>query len=308
MEAGKMVVVDYNGFAVSFTDEAWFNATAVAAMFEKKPAKWLELPSTEAYLAALSRNYPKIGQFKRATEGRNGGTWFHPKLSVAFARWLNADFAVWCDMQIEAILRGEASVPAGRPKSSLEVMRAQHAMLGQLMDDAIEARAERERQAAVQVEQAEEIKQVRGEIQNLRESFESQLSAITATPVKEKPSGTESLTKIKALWNERRGLPDWVTEAVLTQVEQFRILPKAYVGKGVRHHRNGDPIARPDGSLIEADAFFAYQLAVVTLTMNRFVAGCSRHDTDKRKAVHPSFPDRPFNLAFGYAKGDQKAA
>lgn len=35
------------------------------------------------------------------------GTWLHPKLAVAFARWLDDDFAVWCDLHIDALLRGE---------------------------------------------------------------------------------------------------------------------------------------------------------------------------------------------------------
>jgi hypothetical protein len=35
------------------------------------------------------------------------GTWIHKKLIIAFARWLNPDFAVWCDLQIEEILKGE---------------------------------------------------------------------------------------------------------------------------------------------------------------------------------------------------------
>jgi hypothetical protein len=29
----------------------------------------------------------------------------HPKLAVRFAQWLNVDFAVWCDEQIDAIIR-----------------------------------------------------------------------------------------------------------------------------------------------------------------------------------------------------------
>lgn len=39
--------------------------------------------------------------------GRGGGTWVHPKLAVAFARWLDVRFAVWCDLHIDALLRGE---------------------------------------------------------------------------------------------------------------------------------------------------------------------------------------------------------
>ncbi|WP_327190602.1 KilA-N domain-containing protein [Pseudomonas libanensis] len=38
---------------------------------------------------------------------RGGGTWLHPKLAVAFARWISPDFSVWCDLHIDALLRGE---------------------------------------------------------------------------------------------------------------------------------------------------------------------------------------------------------
>jgi hypothetical protein len=34
-------------------------------------------------------------------------TWMHPKLAVAFARWLDVRFAIWCDTQIETIIHGE---------------------------------------------------------------------------------------------------------------------------------------------------------------------------------------------------------
>lgn len=35
----------------------------------------------------------------------NSGTWMHPKLAVAFARWLSVRFGVWCDTQIDSIIR-----------------------------------------------------------------------------------------------------------------------------------------------------------------------------------------------------------
>lgn len=39
-----------------------------------------------------------------------GGTWLHPKVAVAFSRWLNVDFAVWCDLQIDALLHGGGTI------------------------------------------------------------------------------------------------------------------------------------------------------------------------------------------------------
>jgi len=110
----QLITADYgNAFTVSFTTEAWFNATAVAKHFGKLPAQWLRLDSTKEYIACLQEFHlcenhtNKQNQFVMTKTGQpqnGGGTWFHPKLAVAFARWLDARFAVWCDLQIEKIL------------------------------------------------------------------------------------------------------------------------------------------------------------------------------------------------------------
>lgn len=43
------------------------------------------------------------------------GTWLHPKLAVAFARWCDVDFAVWCDEQISNLIKsGNEWQPARR--------------------------------------------------------------------------------------------------------------------------------------------------------------------------------------------------
>jgi hypothetical protein len=110
-----LVQADYNELSVSFTEEAWINATAVAERFGKSPNEWLRLPSTDDYIHALERKYGKIPHLKPGTatgyvktkRGNNGGTWLHPKLAVRFAQWLDVDFAVWCDEQIDGLLRGK---------------------------------------------------------------------------------------------------------------------------------------------------------------------------------------------------------
>lgn len=103
----KLIVSDYHGAAVSFTDEGWFNATSAAARFRKDPYEWLRLPSTKAYLAGLERKYGKIPYLKTKRGRADGGTWMHPKLGVPFAQWLDVDFAIWCDEQIDRLLRGD---------------------------------------------------------------------------------------------------------------------------------------------------------------------------------------------------------
>ena len=107
----KIIPLDYAGQAVQFDGEAWFNATAAAERFGKSPAEWLRLPVAKEYLAAIERRYGKIPYVRasRARLDRGGGTWLHPRLAVRFAQWLDIDFAVWCDEQIDALLRGPHS-------------------------------------------------------------------------------------------------------------------------------------------------------------------------------------------------------
>jgi len=103
----KVIQYHYGDLLYSFTTDGWFNATEAAARFGKLVNEWLRLPATAAYLAAFERRYGKIPHVKtsRARADRGGGTWLHPKLAVRFAQWLDDDFAVWCDGQIDHIIR-----------------------------------------------------------------------------------------------------------------------------------------------------------------------------------------------------------
>lgn len=104
--------VDYEGFAVTFTGYGWFNATAAARRFKKRVDNWLRLGETKEYMAALAdaQTSSNVRELVRTLEGRNGGTWLHPKLGVVFARWCNVRFTVWCDEQIDHILRGGMTI------------------------------------------------------------------------------------------------------------------------------------------------------------------------------------------------------
>lgn len=103
----NVIPFDYRGQTVRFNADGWINATEAAAKFGKRPNEWLRLPDTLEYLDALERTCGKIPYVRtsRARADRGGGTWLHPKLAVAFARWLSADFAVWADLQIDGLIR-----------------------------------------------------------------------------------------------------------------------------------------------------------------------------------------------------------
>lgn len=105
---------NFGNISVSFRDDGYLNATAIAAHFGKQPRDYLKTEQTQQYIAALAENLSvktkiltkenQIVSVKRG--GDEQGTWLHPKLAIHFARWLDPKFAVWCDMQIEQLLSG----------------------------------------------------------------------------------------------------------------------------------------------------------------------------------------------------------
>ncbi|MEB0091799.1 KilA-N domain-containing protein [Pseudomonas sp. CCI4.2] len=107
--SATIIPFDYEGHTVRFNADGWINATEAAARFGKEPAQWLRLPDAIRYLEGLERTYGKITYVKtsRARADRGGGTWIHPRLAVKFARWLSVDFEIWCDEQVDALVRGE---------------------------------------------------------------------------------------------------------------------------------------------------------------------------------------------------------
>lgn len=106
----ELVKATYRDLSVNFTEDAWFNATAVAERFGKRANDFLSLPTTKEYIDALDSdaglNTGKSGIWVKTKRGKNGGTWLHPDLAVQFARWIDVRFAIWCDRQIRDILTG----------------------------------------------------------------------------------------------------------------------------------------------------------------------------------------------------------
>lgn len=102
-----IIPLAYEGHPIAIRNDGWFNATQAAAKWSKLPAEWLRLPATTSYINAFKRKYGNI-PYSETRRGSGGGTWLHPKLAVSFARWLDDDFAVWCDDKIDEIIRAAA--------------------------------------------------------------------------------------------------------------------------------------------------------------------------------------------------------
>lgn len=104
-----VIPFNYQGQPVRFNTAGWINAADAATQFGKRVDHWLANAETKQYIEALAEalNTRDSGDLICTRRGRGGGTWLHPKLAVAFARWLDVKFAVWCDLHIDALLRGE---------------------------------------------------------------------------------------------------------------------------------------------------------------------------------------------------------
>lgn len=136
-----LVSTDYRGFSVTFTEDAWFNATEVAERFGKRPVDWLKLPSTDEYLQMLCEELrsekSSLLKVKRGGRGKSDSTWMHPDLAVPFARWLDVRFSIWCDQQIKRILAGN------HPHHDWKKMRHEAASSFKVMNQILQLTRER---------------------------------------------------------------------------------------------------------------------------------------------------------------------
>ena len=97
-------IFQYNGNPITFQigEATMVNATQMAKPFGKRPAKWLELPTTKEFIAELGA----IRKSDRLIESINGiGTWFHEDVALEFARWLSPQFAIWCNDRIKELMK-----------------------------------------------------------------------------------------------------------------------------------------------------------------------------------------------------------
>ena len=107
----NIIPFQYGNITVQFNADGWINATEISRAFGKRLDNWIRRPETKQYIESMMKysNSLKSRELVIKKAGRYGGTWLHPKLAVVFARWLNVDFAVWCDMHITDVLTGNVA-------------------------------------------------------------------------------------------------------------------------------------------------------------------------------------------------------
>lgn len=72
----KQLTLNFNDHDIRFREDGWFNATAAAEKFGKRPNDWLRLPDAARYVAALEARYGKISYVKTSRARADRG-WRH---------------------------------------------------------------------------------------------------------------------------------------------------------------------------------------------------------------------------------------
>ncbi|WP_306583942.1 phage antirepressor KilAC domain-containing protein [Fusobacterium ulcerans] len=126
----ELVIKEYLGNNIEFKmigGHVYANANKMAEAFggSKKLENWKASSNTQRYIEIL-REIPKFQGIEliQSERGTNGGTWIHEKLILNFARYLNVEFELWCDEQIETLIREGEITLTSKDKLLLNVMKA----------------------------------------------------------------------------------------------------------------------------------------------------------------------------------------
>jgi hypothetical protein len=90
---------NYNGQIIQRRSDGFVSLTQMCAANGKRLDVFMKAKKTQEYIDALSHSLQMV--VVDANEGGDhSGTWGHPSLAINLARWISADFAVWCDAHI----------------------------------------------------------------------------------------------------------------------------------------------------------------------------------------------------------------
>lgn len=109
-------VVHMRGERLNLTD-MWRASGADPA---RQPAKWREQDATKAFVGYLQETLPpKESSLFEVKEGRNGGTWAHWQVGLAYAKYLSPAFHAWANGVVRERMEAKAAPAANIDPSVL---------------------------------------------------------------------------------------------------------------------------------------------------------------------------------------------
>lgn len=121
-------VISDRGEMLSLTD-MW---KAAGADPQKAPAKWRSLPSSKAFIEHVEVTIGKSDSdlVRTVNGGKTPGTWAHWQVGMAYAKYLDPSFHMWCNQVVRE--RMEGKVPAAIPDDILDIIRRDDGMIRML--------------------------------------------------------------------------------------------------------------------------------------------------------------------------------
>ena len=119
MNEVKFGELNFNGVLIQLTQSSGFdmmiNATEMWRSFSgnknDQPYEFLRLPSTINLINAF-KSRPEFSRFTPVvtirgnhSDGTRQGTWMHKWIAIEYARWLDPNFALWCNQKIDELLQ-----------------------------------------------------------------------------------------------------------------------------------------------------------------------------------------------------------
>lgn len=78
----------------------------------RRPVIWLRQDATQQFAEYLAAEQKvTLDHLSRAELGRNGSTWAHWQLAMAYAKYLSPEFHAWCNEVVRAVMQGQAPGP-----------------------------------------------------------------------------------------------------------------------------------------------------------------------------------------------------
>ena len=141
-----LVVFKFNNIEIPFNlssgpDNIMVEVTKMAKAYGKRINDWKNLPSTKRFLSKLlsiDTRFSSINDLiyseKSGVEGQRGGgcTWMHVLVLIEFARWLDEEFAIWCNKMIIEIIRQRYQVELNQKDNTIN---NQNLLISQLQQD-----------------------------------------------------------------------------------------------------------------------------------------------------------------------------
>lgn len=80
----------------------------------RAPSDWSDLASTKEFVSAVEATFNAGISGIIAKKGRNGGTYAHWQIGLAYAKYLSPEFHMWCNSVVRAHMEGarQPSIPA----------------------------------------------------------------------------------------------------------------------------------------------------------------------------------------------------